>query len=181
MTIAAHPGNHISAGETVNFDVTLVNGSSSPSYQWSVNHVPIGGATAPTFSYSTFNDLDSVTCQVTTGGGCAGLVGFNSIAMYVSRVGVNQVATNNSDVKLVPNPNKGIFSIKGALGITADEEVTVEITDMLGQIVYTTKTMSQNGAIDQKIQLSNNVANGMYLLTLRSESTNQVFHLVIEQ
>ncbi len=181
VTIAAHPGNHISAGETVNFDVTLVNGSSSPSYQWSVNHVPIGGATAPTFSYSTFNDLDSVTCQVTTGGGCAGLVGFNSIAMYVSRVGVNQVATNNSDVKLVPNPNKGIFSIKGALGITADEEVTVEITDMLGQIVYTTKTMSQNGAIDQKIQLSNNVANGMYLLTLRSESTNQVFHLVIEQ
>ena len=181
VTIVANPSNHISTGETVNFDVTLVNGSSSPTYQWSVNHIPIGGATAPTFSYNEFANLDSVTCQVTTGGGCAGLIGFNSIAMYVSNVGVKQVNAANSDVKLIPNPNKGTFSISGTLGTTVNEEVTVEITDMIGQVIYTTKTMSQNGAIDQKIQLGNNVANGTYLLSIHSESTNQVYHLVIAQ
>jgi hypothetical protein len=181
VTIVANPSNHISTGETVNFDVTLVNGSSSPTYQWSVNHIPIGGATGSTFSYNDFYNLDSVTCQVTTGGGCAGLVGFNSIAMFVSNVGVKQVNAANSDVKLIPNPNKGTFSISGTLGTTVNEEVTIEITDMIGQVIYTTKTMSQNGAIDQKIQLGNNIANGMYLLSLHSESTNQVYHLVIAQ
>ena len=101
--------------------------------------------------------------------------------MYVSNVGVKQVNAANSDVKLIPNPNKGTFSISGTLGATVNEEVTVEITDMIGQVIYTTKTMSQNGAIDQKIQLGNNVANGTYLLSIHSESTNQVYHLVIAQ
>ncbi len=82
---------------------------------------------------------------------------------------------------MIPNPNKGSFVVKGTLSTTTDEEVTLEITNMLGQVVYTNKVMSHGGAINEHIQLNSSIANGMYLLNLHSESDNAVFHVVIEQ
>jgi hypothetical protein len=52
---------------------------------------------------------------------------------------------------------------------------------MLGQVVYSSKIMTSNGNINQMIQLSNTVSNGMYLLNLRSGTDNKVFHIVIDK
>jgi hypothetical protein len=79
----------------------------------------------------------------------------------------------------VPNPNKGAFSIKGSLGVTADEEVTATITNMLGQTVYNSTFTAQGGRIDQQVQMSN-TASGVYMLTLHSASGNSVFRFVVE-
>jgi hypothetical protein len=57
----------------------------------------------------------------------------------------------------------------------------VEITNMLGQVIYTARIMTHRGIINENIQLSNTLANGMYLLNLRSDSDNKVFHMVVEQ
>ena len=38
-----------------------------------------------------------------------------------------------------------------------------------------------NGKLNKHISLGNNIANGMYLLVIRSASENMVFHLVVEQ
>jgi len=84
------------------------------------------------------------------------------------------------NVQLLPNPNKGEFSVKGTLGVSVSEEVTLEVTNMLGQTVYKEKVMSKNGAVDANVHLGN-VANGMYMLVLRTASANKVFHVVIEQ
>ncbi len=86
-----------------------------------------------------------------------------------------------SDIHVIPNPNKGIFTIKGTLGITNDDDVTIEITDMLGQTVYKDKVTVTGGNLDQKVQLDKNIANGMYLLNLHSSANNEVFHIVVEQ
>ena len=177
VAINANPGSSISEGESVTFTAVTTTGGSHPTYQWLVNNHMVAGATASTFTTNTLQNNDSVTCEVT--GTCA-LVGINSVHMHVSDVSVTQVSNGNSDVKLIPNPNKGDFSIRGTVG-TIDEEVSVDVVNMIGQVVYTGKITAQNGAIDQHIQLGNNLANGMYILNLHSVAGNTIFHFVIEK
>ena len=85
------------------------------------------------------------------------------------------------DVRVVPNPNNGTFTIKGSLGTLQDEEVSLEVTDVLGQVVYTSKVMAQGGRINEKVSMNNTFANGMYMLTVHSGTENKVFHFVIEK
>ncbi len=180
VSIAANPGTSVKPGQVVLLTSFIANTINTPTYQWLLNGQPIAGATSSSYVVTVFSDADSFTCVVTSGGGCGGLQGAKSVVMHTSE-GVQQVATTGSDVKLVPNPNKGIFTVKGSLGTTSDEQVTVEVTDMLGQVIYKENVMAHGGMIDQKVQLSNTLANGMYILNLRSSSANDVFHVVIEQ
>ena len=80
-----------------------------------------------------------------------------------------------------PNPNSGSFTVRGASGTGVDEEVTIEITDMLGQVVYREKTEAQNGKLNERIILGQKIANGMYLLNVRTAAGNNVFHVVVEE
>jgi hypothetical protein len=67
-------------------------------------------------------------------------------------------------------------------GITAgNEQIPVEVTDMLGHVIYRNTITATNGKINEMVSLTGKVANGMYLLNLHTELGNQVFHLVIEQ
>jgi uncharacterized protein YjdB len=86
-----------------------------------------------------------------------------------------------SDVRVLPNPSNGEFSVRGNLGTADDEEVTFEVTNMLGQVVYNSRQMIRNGKLDEHISLNNNMVNGMYTLTMRSVTDNKIFHLVIER
>jgi hypothetical protein len=52
---------------------------------------------------------------------------------------------------------------------------------MLGEVVFRERIILQNGAINELIQLNNDLQNGMYILNLRSLTQNNVFHFVIEQ
>ncbi len=83
-------------------------------------------------------------------------------------------------IRVVPNPNNGEFVVSGALSIQQDEEVYYEMTDVLGKVIYSSRSIAHSGEIAQLIRV-NNLANGMYLLRISSESCNGVFHVVIEQ
>ncbi len=181
VIISANPGTNVYSGQAVTLNTTVVNAGPSPVYQWFINGVPVAGATNASFSSNTFNNLDSVTCQVTSSGGCSGLLGFNSVTMHVITVGVKPVTLNGSDIALVPNPNNGQFTLKGSLGTNTDEEIIVEAVNMLGQVVYSQKMTAHNGDVNEHIQLDNSLANGMYLLNLRSGTENKVFHFVVEK
>ncbi|MEY4109734.1 MAG: hypothetical protein RLZZ46_88, partial [Bacteroidota bacterium] len=87
VSISANPGNTICAGSPVTFTASPVNGG-SPSYQWQVNGSNIGGATAATFSSSTFSNGDVVTVVMTSTAACAtpATVTSNSITMTVNPV-----------------------------------------------------------------------------------------------
>jgi hypothetical protein len=182
VTITVSPINYIVAGQNVTFTATVDNAVKSPAYQWYVNGHFVPGAIYAAYSDNIFTDLQVVKCIVTSGGGCGGTAGSsNSIIMHVSTVGVHQVKTNSIDVQLVPNPNKGLFTLKGDLGTAQDQEVTVDITNMLGQVIYTGKVIARNGVINDQVQLANTLANGMYIVNLNTASGNKVFHMVIEQ
>ena len=82
---------------------------------------------------------------------------------------------------LIPNPNTGAFNIKGSLATTTDEDLAIEVTDMLGQVIYKKQIRSDNGKVNQQIDLGNNLANGMYILNISGGNENKSFHFVVER
>ncbi len=163
------------------FTAVVSNGGTALTYQWSINGIEITGATGPLLTQDIMSANDVVSVVVTNHSACGSLPGSSQVVVPMSSEGVKVVSSSASDIKLVPNPNKGTFTVKGTLGITTDEEVTLEITNMIGQVIYNSKVIAHNGTINEKIQLSNTIANGMYMLSVHSGSENTVFHMVIEQ
>lgn len=178
VTITGAPGMVLTPGHADTLYATVVNGGTNPSYQWYLNGTLQAGATSNMFIRSGFADGDSVTVRVTRNDAC-GLYTVNSVKLRVYKVGVQTLA-GGSNISLVPNPNNGTFSVTGSLGLVADEEVTAEVVNMIGQVVYTGKFMTQNGNVDAQVQ-TNNLANGQYMLNLHSSAGNGVVRFVIER
>lgn len=184
VSISAHPGIAIAKGQWDTLVAVATNAGTKPTFQWYVNGASLVGDTTNTLVSNQFLNGDSVTCMVTTGGGaCSGVSVFNSIKIAVNgNVGVAQISSSTgASLRVSPNPNKGAFSIIGSLGTTTDETVGVDITDMLGQTVYTGAVESKKGNVNAKVEVSNALANGVYLLTLHSTSGTTILHMVIEQ
>ncbi len=80
---------------------------------------------------------------------------------------------------LFPNPNNGTFTVKGTLGTTRDAAVTYEITNMLGQVVYTNNTIAAGGIISAQISMSA-FTSGMYMLNIKSGNETKAIHFVVE-
>ena len=182
VSIVGTPGWAIADGSTDTLHAVVTNGGTHPLYQWFVNGVPIAGATTSVFVDNNFSypNEDSVSCQVRASGYCQES-GFGWLYIVVRAAGVGQVKSSVADLSVIPNPNSGAFTLQGTLGTTQDEPVTLEITDVLGQVVYRKEVETRGGRISDKIDLGNNVANGMYMLSVRSASVDKVFHIVIEQ
>ena len=101
-----------------------------------------------------------------------------SVSTTVTELVVNSLTF---DVRLQPNPNKGTFTLSGSVGTNRDEPVTLEISDMLGQTVYNSKSIATGGVINEQIVLNSNLANGMYLLNVQVTVGSKVFHFVLEK
>jgi uncharacterized protein YjdB len=86
-----------------------------------------------------------------------------------------------ASINVLPNPNMGTFAVKGTMGSMQDEEVTLEVTDVLGQVIYKDKVIAKGGRLNETLNLGNTLANGMYNLNVRSGKENKVFHFVIEK
>jgi len=114
VAVVSNAGTVVAPGQSVTFTATATHAGPAPMYQWVINSVPVHGATNATFTTNTLNNRDSVSCAVT---GICDMVGFNSMIVSVRTTGVKQITSNGSDVKLIPNPNKGDFNLKGTLNI----------------------------------------------------------------
>lgn len=90
-------------------------------------------------------------------------------------------ALAGATLDIIPNPTKGEFIIRGTINTGNDKHVILEITDLPGQVVYKGESAVQNRTVDKQIMLGNTLANGMYLLNVRSDSENKVFHIVLER
>jgi Secretion system C-terminal sorting domain len=178
VSITGRPGTIVGIGKPDTLIATVGNAGPGVTYQWYVNMAPIPAATNSVFIYSSYHNNDSVSCMVTRQDACS-LSSINSVVLSVRNVGVSNVSSG-AKISLVPNPNKGVFVVKGQLATTDDAELTIEITNMLGQQVYKGTIMTKNGNVDQEVQVDN-AANGIYLLNLRSSGGNDVFRFVIEK
>jgi len=181
VSIATSPNTIISKGQTVTMTATVANGGLAPTYQWFSNGIPVAGATSATFVDSNFTSQanDSISCQVTSSGFCP-TTGHQWVYIEVANVGVGQLNAGAGDIVVIPNPNKGDFMIKGTLGAMT-EDVNLEITDVLGQVVYKNKITASNGKLNEHIILPGQLANGMYILSVHTGEESKIFHMIIEQ
>ena len=178
FTIAGRTSIGLNEYDSLSANITA-NGGTTPSYQWYINGTAVASAHSNMFVYNNFNNRDSVSCRVIGSGMCGGDSTWHSVLMNVRNLGVSTMNANSS-FAVVPNPNKGIFTLKGSLSAGSSDDLTVEVTNMLGQVVYKGQVRANNGNVDEHIQLSN-IANGMYLLNVHSETENAVFHVVVEK
>ncbi len=169
----------IQVGQYVTFNATISNAGPSPEMQWIINGEAIVGATTTAFITNLLEDGDTITCRVLSSGPCGGNYSFNTIVIHLSSVGVANVPAVDMDVRVMPNPNKGEFTVKGILGTTTSEEVQVEMTNMLGQVIYSKTVRSNQGSINEHVSLDNGLANGIYLLNIRSGNSSKVFHVTV--
>ena len=181
VVITATPPGTILTGAAKTLTATVSNGGDNPTYQWVLNGVVIPGATDSSYTATTFNDGDTVTCVVISSGVCGGNTAFSNkegIVVY-NNVGIKSLAPKE-ELAVYPNPNNGAFTIKGAIG-NPDEEVSIVITDLLGQEVYRSVAIVSNGMLDAQVQLCKSVAHGMYLVSVHTAAGVMVFHVVVEQ
>ncbi len=127
---------------------------------------------------------DIVTaCQGYAGGAVPGGIAVltNKTSSPTSTTGIISPAAAAPNISILPNPNKGIFRVNGATGTGRDEAITLQVTDLVGQVIYARKTMAVNGVINEQVVLNNSLANGMYLLNVTTATWNHLFHFVVEK
>jgi len=180
FTIKSKSSGILGASDTLQAVITS-NGGPSPTYQWVVNGQPLLGQTKSIFVTSNLFNGDSVACIVTGSGNCGGLPSSQHVIMSIHGLSVGQVNGTSMDIRVIPNPNRGSFMIKGTMGHINDGAVSVEITNMLGQVVYRGTGMVQGGQLAEQVDMTGNISNGMYLLSISSGADHAVFHFVIEQ
>ncbi len=179
VVVYPEPGFTVEDGKPVTLHTTVTNGGANPQYQWKVNGYPVAGATADTYT-AVFNDYDSVTCQIVSSGVCHNIGTSNWVFISVAPTAVGQTGIN-SNIVVTPNPTKGMLTLTGNWGNTSTDQVSIEVTNMLGQIVYRNIIKTQQGKLDAVITLDNMLANGMYILTLKGDAAQQSFHFVLER
>lgn len=182
VEMTASPGVKVQQGTEVTFTANPLDAGDAPSFQWLINEDAVMGANGPVFKTNKLENGDSVTCIVVSNGRCAN-VSINSIVMEITGGGSTNVTSviGNSEVRLIPNPNTGTFTITGTLNSKANEDLTFEVTDMLGQVVYRGASVARNGVINERIELGKTLANGMYMLNIGVGAERKAFHFVVKQ
>jgi hypothetical protein len=79
------------------------------------------------------------------------------------------IVNTESDLKIYPNPNNGIFSLLSPDG----NQKSVIIYDMMGKVVYTSETSSEEITIDISDE-----PKGVYLIKIKMNNTTEVRKLV---
>jgi hypothetical protein len=79
-------------------------------------------------------------------------------------------------LKVIPNPTAGTLMLTGNIADVNTKEITVQIMDMLGNLVVAKSVAVENGAIKATLILPNDAANGTYLIRVRNNGINEVVH-----
>ena len=173
-------GTSITAGQTDTFVASSAHGGTSPAYQWYINGMPVAGATNATYITDSLQNGQIVTCAITSSELCAAPhTAMSGGVTVMVTTGVNGV-TEGDVFLLLPNPNKGTFTLRGSLAAT-DNKVQIAVTNMLGQQIFAQQVAGQNGEVNAHIAVPETVASGMYLVTVTSGEYHQVFHMVVDK
>lgn len=181
ISITTSPGTHILPGQMDTLTAVVTNGGASPTFVWVLNGTTTTDVTN-TYISSTFDAPypDSITCIVTSSNACL-LSTYTWVYIVVSNVGVPSPQYAEETLQVFPNPNNGDFAVKGSLSGMPDGEVSLELTDVLGRVVYTTSTLLSNGELNARIMFNGYSHEGVYLLNLRSGTENRVFRILVKE
>jgi len=170
-------------GQVYTFFSDVVWGALTPHYQWFEGDSLIVGATGSSFAASVYGN-DTVYCVVYGYPPCDTTIHTdtsNKYYIYGAYLGVKSVSSANNGLSLFPNPNNGGFAVSGTIATGTNNNLEMEITDVLGNVVYSGTTNATNGVVNQQIKLSSSLPPGSYVLKVNSANDNEVFHFVISK
>jgi hypothetical protein len=87
-----------------------------------------------------------------------------------------------SQLSVFPNPNKGTFTISGALqnGGTSGN-AKIEVMDMLGKTITRDDALIDKGNISKNITLDDMIPNGIYLIKVKTGLTSEVIRFTLNR
>jgi len=132
-------------------DGGLLSSSEALNYQWYLNDVLIIGANQQTYQPSANGNYK---VRITNEIGCSS---FSNSAVYEFEVGIQDVSILSID--LLPNPNSGVFSIKGVTNFN------FSVFSSNGQLI------KQSFSADGVIQF-NDLADGLYFIQIVNNKTS---------
>ncbi len=91
------------------------------------------------------------------------------------------VSSSPAQLRVIPNPNNGTFLINAVLATGTDQTVIVEVTNLIGEVIYQKSFMASGGKIQETVAISNDVPNGTYLLVLKGANENIMSHFVVNR
>lgn len=174
----------VSSGSVDTFTAVANGAGSSPSFQWYINGNPVAGATSCRYITDSLQEGQIVNCLETSSFLCSSPASVFSggISVTVVPSGIKQVApTGSAKYNILPNPNKGDFVITGTTGSVNDDNVTIVISDVLGQTIYSNIAVAGKGNLYEHINLGSSLANGNYLVTITSGNNPVVLHVTVDR
>ena len=160
--------NYITVYGTPPFPVITQTGytltsSAASTYQWQFNSVDIPGATNQSYDVQ---QTGHYSVYITDQYGCA-----SSSTVYVLIEGIDNISAD-VNVEVYPNPSNGNFTVEWKDEKTGGYDVSLEIFNAVGQIVYSFEGSTFTGtgkSFKKEIGLGNK-SSGVYLIQLRTDN-----------
>jgi hypothetical protein len=104
----------------------------------------------------------------------------NTIIIYGQGfLSVGNVNAPGNGLSLFPNPNNGSFTLSGRVNTNSNKDISIDVTDVLGRVIYSGKTTPENGLVSADLKLD--LAAGAYMLRAYTETRTETFHFVISK
>ncbi len=155
---------------------------------WSSSNVGVAAINPTTGVVTTNNALGTAIISFTSA--ASGCIATSTVRVVncMRETGetdpLTEVAEEVANIQLYPNPNSGYFTLKGSLGSLAtagaDEQATVEIMNMLGQVVSTSTVSVHNTNVDAPVQMGNNMPTGTYILNMHTANGSKQFRFILQ-
>lgn len=166
----------LSLGLNASVKASVTNGGTAPTYQWYKNGVAVSGQTDSIYSNVTLAHGDTL-CVVVHGSAACDSPATVKACIYPT-LGVSTVSGSADNIQLYPNPNDGSFTVYGNLPYTDD--ATIEVYNIIGQMVYKQSAHVQNNLLNNQIKLED-VSSGIYILKVSTESGSKAIRFNIMQ
>ncbi len=142
------------------FIANVINGGSTPFFQWLLNEKAIAGQTAAICTLAALKNGDRVAVEVTSSAICAVPKAFTSNAITVT-TGIQRIAGADVQITTYPNPADAVIHVRTDKAIAGNSEV--RILDKLGKVVAVQKVNSLKA--DEPISVSTgHLAAGTYTI-----------------
>jgi uncharacterized protein YjdB len=190
VTVSSTPGaGSITGATSVNISETITLANAATGGAWTSSAASIATVNSST-GVVTGVAAGNAVITYTLNNGCGPATTTHTVSVTAGRAagttggGVTSIVDVQSgitDAVVFPNPNKGEFTIRASVATNDDIPVAIEVTDMLGKVIYKSEATAQNGKMNQRISLQNVISNGMYMLILRTGNDSKTFHFAINE